>query len=148
MRMNHITQAFTKFKFERLKRKLTGNVRKVIRRKRREETAIAISKERKERREQYKSQMEAARAKQVADGKRSFHLSWEQEKQFMDAFKEKARQGNIATAFEIKDAYEELCGGYVGKTIIFLLLKEHQWFEVAPLRSHTKKAHMRSQESK
>ncbi len=91
MRMTHITQAFTKFKFERLKRKLTGSVRKVIRRKCREETAITISRERKERKEQYKSQREAAIAKQIADGKRSFYLSWEQEKQFMDAFKEKAR---------------------------------------------------------
>ncbi len=39
-------------------------------------------------------------------GRRNCYLSWDAEKQLIDSFKEKARRGQVATAIQIKQAYE------------------------------------------
>lgn len=72
-------------------------------------------------------------------GRRSCYLSWSAEKQLIDSLKEKARKGHIATAEEIKQAYEQLCGFAVHKTTIYRLLERHQWRKIIPRQSHPKK---------
>lgn len=72
-------------------------------------------------------------------GRRNCYLSWLEEKQLIDSFKETARRGQIATANEIKIAYEKLCGFQVHKTTIYRLLERHQWRKIVPRPNHPKK---------
>ncbi|MEH2079113.1 MAG: winged helix-turn-helix domain-containing protein [Nostoc sp.] len=72
-------------------------------------------------------------------GRRNCYLSWEQEKELIDSFKEKARCGQIATAMQIKLAYERECGFTVHKTTIYRLMERHQWRKIVPRPSHPKK---------
>lgn len=72
-------------------------------------------------------------------GRRNSHLSWDEEKQLIDEFKQKARRGQIATAIQIKLAYELKCGFPVHKTTIYRLLERHQWRKIVPRSSHPKK---------
>lgn len=72
-------------------------------------------------------------------GRCNYYLSWESEKQLIDSFKQKARRGQIATAMQIKLAYEQQCGFPVHKTTIYRLLERHQWRKVVPRSSHPKK---------
>ncbi len=72
-------------------------------------------------------------------GRRNCYLSWDSEKQLIDSFKEKARRGQIATAMQIKLAYEQKCGLTVHKTTIYRLLERHQWRKIVPRSSHPKK---------
>lgn len=66
-------------------------------------------------------------------------MSWSEEKQLIDSFKEKARKGHIATANEIIIAYEQLCGFSVHKTTIYRVLERHQWWKIVPRPVHPKK---------
>ncbi len=72
-------------------------------------------------------------------GRRNCYLSWDAEKQLIDSFKEKARRGQVATAIQIKQAYELKCGFSVNKTTIYRLLERHQWRKIVPRSSHPKK---------
>jgi transposase len=72
-------------------------------------------------------------------GRRNCYLSWEQEKQPIDSFKEKARRGQVAKAMQIKLAYERECGLIVHKTTIYRLLERHQWRKIVPRPHHPKK---------
>jgi transposase len=71
-------------------------------------------------------------------GRRNCYLSWQQEKQLIESFKEKAVKGHIATSKEIKIAYEQKIGFPVDKTTIYRLLERHQWRKVVPRPSHPK----------
>ena len=59
--------------------------------------------------------------------------------QLIDSFKEKARRGQIATAIQIQQAYEQKCGFAVHKTTIYRLLERHQWRKIVPRPNHPKK---------
>lgn len=69
-------------------------------------------------------------------GRRNCYLSWSEEKQLIENFKAKAVKGHIATAQEIKNAYEEKVGHQVDKTTIYRLLDRHQWHKIVPRPSH------------
>ena len=71
-------------------------------------------------------------------GRRNCYLSWDAEKQLIDSFEEKASRGQIATAMQIKLAYEHKCGFGVHKTTIYRLLERHQWRKIVPRPSHPK----------
>lgn len=75
-------------------------------------------------------------------GRRNYYLSWLEEKQLIDSFKETARRGQIATADEIKIAYEKLSGFQVHKTTIYRLLERHQWRKIVPNQIIPKKSHL------
>lgn len=66
-------------------------------------------------------------------------MSWGEERQLIDSFKEKARRGQIATAIQIQQADEQQCGFPVHKTTIYRLLERHQWRKIVPRPSHPKK---------
>jgi transposase len=89
--------------------------------------------------QQYNRQGEIGLSTPGKGGRRNCYLNWEQEKQLIDAFKEKAHCGEIATALQIKQAYEQECGFTVHKTTIYRLLERHQWGKIVPRSSHPKK---------
>ncbi len=77
--------------------------------------------------QQYNRQGEASVSTPGSGGRRNCYLSWSQEQQLIESFKTKARKGHIATATEIKLAYEQKIGHQVHKTTIYRLLERHQW---------------------
>lgn len=86
--------------------------------------------------QQYNRQGETAINTPGKGGRRNCYLSWSQERQLIESFKEKARKGHIATAKEIKLAYEQKIGQQVHKTTIYRLLERHQWRKIVPRPSH------------
>lgn len=89
--------------------------------------------------QQYNRQGEIGLSTPGKGGRHNCYLSWEQEKELIDSFKEKARRGQVATARQIQQAYEKKCGFTVHKTTIYRLLKRHQWRQIVPRPSHPKK---------
>lgn len=89
--------------------------------------------------QQYNRQGENGLSTPGKGGRRNCYLSWEEEKQLIDEFKQKACRGQIATAIQIKLAYELKCGFPVHKTTIYRLLERHQWRKIVPRSSHPKK---------
>lgn len=71
-------------------------------------------------------------------GRYNYYLTLEQEQEFLAKFFEKAARGQVATATEIKIAYEELVGHGVHKTTIYRLLDRHKWRQIVPRPSHIK----------
>lgn len=71
-------------------------------------------------------------------GRRNCNLTVEQEKEFLSAFFEKARLGQIATTAEIKLTYEKFVGRIVHKTTIYRLLDRHEWRKIVPRSCHIK----------
>lgn len=71
-------------------------------------------------------------------GRYNYYLTLEQEQKFLAKFLEKAARGQVATATEIKIAYEELVGHAVHKTTIYRLLERHKWRQIVPRPSHIK----------
>lgn len=89
--------------------------------------------------QQYNREGEVALTTTGKGGRRNCYLSWQEEKQLINSFKEKARRGQIATASEIQQVYEQLCGFEVHKTTIYRLLERHQWRKIVPRPAHPKK---------
>lgn len=88
--------------------------------------------------QRYNRQGEAALATPGKGGRHNCYLSWSQEKQLIESFKVKAVKGHIATAKEIKLAYEQQVGHQVHKTTIYRLMDRHQWHKIVPRSSHPK----------
>lgn len=86
--------------------------------------------------QQYNRQGETALSTPGKGGRRNCYLSWSEEKQLIDSFKEKAVKGHIATAKEIQLAYEKKVGFAVHKTTIYRLLERHQWRKIVPRPAH------------
>jgi transposase len=89
--------------------------------------------------QQYNRQGEIGLSTPGKGGRHNCYLSWQQEKQLIEPFKEKARRGQVATAMQIKLAYEKECGFSVHKTTIYRLLERHQWRKIVPRPTHPKK---------
>jgi len=71
-------------------------------------------------------------------GRKNSYLTFDEEKKFMDSFIKQAQIGQIATASEIKGAFENRIGEKVHKTTIYRLLERHHWRKVVPLPFHPK----------
>lgn len=69
-------------------------------------------------------------------GRRREYMSVEEEKEFLRSFFEQASTGQIATAMQIKKAWEERLGHSVHKTTVYRLLKRHNWRKVVPRPFH------------
>lgn len=98
--------------------------------------------------QQYNRQGEAAVSTPGKGGRRNSYLSWEAEQQLIESFRKKARSGQIATAKEIKNAYEQKIGHQVHKTTIYRLLERHQWHKIVPRPSHPKEDSQAQEEFK
>lgn len=89
--------------------------------------------------QQYNRQGEGGLSTPGKGGRHNCYLSWEQEKELIDTFKEKARRGQVTTAMQIKLAYEKECGFAVHKTTIYRLLERHKWRKIVARPTHPKK---------
>ena len=69
-------------------------------------------------------------------GRRHQYVTWEAEQGFLAPFFSRAEQGKIATAGEIKRAFEALIGHEVHKSTISRLLKRHGWRKPMPRSVH------------
>jgi len=72
-------------------------------------------------------------------GRRHSYLTVEEEQKFLEKFTTEAEKGSIATANEIKEAYEKLIGKQVHKTTIYRMLKRNGWRKIMPLPHHPQK---------
>jgi transposase len=68
------------------------------------------------------------------------NLTWAEENALLAEFEEKAQAGQVVTVAEIKAAYDEKIGRTSVPSIIFKLLKRHNWRKVMPRSKHPKKA--------
>lgn len=71
-------------------------------------------------------------------GRRHEYLTREQEQQFLAPFFAQAQAGTIATAAQIKQAFEALVGQEVAETTIYRLLDRHGWRKLVPRPIHPK----------
>lgn len=71
-------------------------------------------------------------------GRRREYLTREEERDCLQPFFERAATGDIATAAQIKQAFEQKIGHNVHKTTIYRLLDRHQWRKVVPRPFHPK----------
>ena len=89
--------------------------------------------------QQYNRKGEAGLSTPGKGGRHNCYLNWEQEKELIDSLKVHARRGQVATAMQIKLAYEKECGITVHKTTIYRLLERHQWRKIVPRPTHPRK---------
>ena len=68
------------------------------------------------------------------------NLAYEQEKAFIDTFKEKAEKGELVTVKEIKLAYCEKIGHKCGNGQIYRVLERQKWRKTVPRKEHPNKA--------
>lgn len=71
-------------------------------------------------------------------GRRHQYVTLEEEQAFLAPFFSRAEHGEIATAGEIKRAFEAQIGHEVHKSTISRLLKRHGWRKPVPRPSHPK----------
>ena len=68
------------------------------------------------------------------------NMSIDEEAEFLSAYQELAKQGQIIETGEIKRAYEEKVGHTIGGGQIYLVLARHGWRKVMPRSKHPNKA--------
>lgn len=71
-------------------------------------------------------------------GRRRQSMTWEEEQAFLAPFSPRAERGEIATADQIKRAFEAQVGHAVHKSTISRLLKRHGWRKPVPRPVHPK----------
>lgn len=71
-------------------------------------------------------------------GRRKASLSLEQEQQLLAPFFARAERGEIATAGEIKQAFEAQVGHEVEESTIYRLVHRHGWRKLVPRPRHPK----------
>jgi transposase len=71
-------------------------------------------------------------------GRRREYLTVEQESQFLSPYFVRAEAGEIATAGEIKQAFETRVGQEVEESTIYRLLHRHGWRKLMPRQRHPK----------
>jgi transposase len=71
-------------------------------------------------------------------GRRNQYLTLEQEQEFLAPFFAQAQVGTIATAAQIKQAFEARVGQEVADTTIYRFLDRHGWRKLVPRPAHPK----------
>jgi transposase len=69
-------------------------------------------------------------------GRHHEYMTLEEERNLLGTFFERAGKGEIVTAKQIKQAYEQKVGREVDETTIYRLLKRHKWRKVMPRPYH------------
>ncbi len=69
-------------------------------------------------------------------GRRHGYMTFEQERDFLSRFLEKASDGGILVVSEIKRDFEALVGHKVAKTTIYRMLDRHDWRTIIPRPRH------------
>ena len=68
------------------------------------------------------------------------NLSFEQEAQLLEPFRQAAAVGQIVSVNEIKAVYQEAVGHEIGSAQIYHVLHRHGWRKIMPRSRHPKKA--------
>src|SRR5947209_20441523 len=71
-------------------------------------------------------------------GRKRQHMTFDQEKQFLESYFTRAQAGEIATTGEIHRAFEERVEHAVDESMIYRLLHRHGWRKVVPRPRHPK----------
>ncbi|WP_028325340.1 winged helix-turn-helix domain-containing protein [Desulfatirhabdium butyrativorans] len=72
-------------------------------------------------------------------GRRRGHLSFEQEKEFLDPWIVTAERGGVLVVPPIHAAYEERIGCHVAASTVYRMLARHGWRKIAPDTCHPKR---------
>ena len=67
-------------------------------------------------------------------------MSFEEEAEIIEKFKQKADRGQIIDVKEIEKAYQEKVDHCIGNAQIYFVLKRHGWRKIKPRSKHPKKA--------
>ena len=65
-------------------------------------------------------------------------FTFDEEKEFIKQFEDKAKQGGIIEVSKIHKAYEKKAGKKVAKSTIYRMLDRHNWRKISPRPSHPK----------
>ena len=76
------------------------------------------------------------------------NMSIEEEKAFLAPFFERAKEGGVIVANQIKVAYEHQVGRKVPKSTIYRMLDRHGWRKIVPRPRHPQKDSSKEQEFK
>ena len=68
------------------------------------------------------------------------NMSMEEERAFLEEYRQRAEQGQLLDVREIAAAYEKKVGHRIGKGQIYRVLRRHDWRKVMPRSRHPKKA--------
>ena len=68
------------------------------------------------------------------------NMSLEDERHFLEQFREKAERGQVLDIHEIKAAYEKEVGHSIGGSQVYRVLHRHGWRKIMPRSRHPKKA--------
>lgn len=68
------------------------------------------------------------------------NISYEEEKELLESFEERAKSGQIIEITEIKQAYESKVGHSIGGGQMYRVLKRHKWRKIMPRSKHPNKA--------
>jgi transposase len=71
-------------------------------------------------------------------GRRREHLSVEDEKVFLDEWRDKALEGKVVTVAEMKEAFEARSGKTITDVGFYKLLHRHRWRKLKPDTKHPK----------
>ena len=81
-------------------------------------------------------------------GRKHENMSIEEEKAFLAPFFDRAKEGGVIVATEIKIAYEHLVGRKVPKSTIYRMLDRHDWRKIVPRPRHPQKDSSKEEEFK
>ena len=65
-------------------------------------------------------------------GRRSEYMTFEEEKELLTPFFERAKKGELTTTAQIKQEFEKKVGHKVAETTIYRILKRHEWRKLVP----------------
>ena len=68
------------------------------------------------------------------------NMSFEEEAELLEQFRQKAEQGQMLDIREIEEAYIEKVGHSIGSGQIYRVLQRHGWRKIMPRSRHPKKA--------
>jgi transposase len=94
---------------------------------------------------QFFKEGEQALSRPGRGGRRRENMTLEQEQVLLSTFFDKAEQGVLLVATDVKRAYEQVVGHPVPKSTIYRMLARHEWRKIVP-RPHHPKANIEQQD--
>ena len=68
------------------------------------------------------------------------NMSFDEETELLEQFRQKAEQGQMLDIREIENAYREKVGHNIGHAQVYRVLQRHGWRKIMPRSKHPKKA--------
>ncbi len=73
-------------------------------------------------------------------GRHRENMTFEEESEFLEQFRERAEASQVVEVSEIKKAYDKIIGHVSGRGQIYYVLHRHVWRKIKPRSRHPKKA--------